>query len=370
MRFVSLNCTLSFRLACFSSLIISQACGELPGFTIAAKVDDFVQTPVLNDKIDILFVVDNSLSMDQEQANLTSSFGAFIDKFASKNLNFQVAVISTDVVNNADWWAAQGLYVNSSPYKDFPNNGPGTVLSKTGNDRILKPTSTNYIEQFSQNALLGTGGSGVEAGILSVIKALDSAQLAPGGWNEGLIREGAFFSLIFLSDEGESRVISPGASSYLRSYPTEYDARIDQFKTTLEALKPFQTDLIRVDAIVAPSVEACPTVGKTSGIPGIGTEYIRAAELFGGKTSNICDDFSEALESLGSDLVTVLTRFKLVQKPVGQIEVRVDNVLVPRDSTNGWEYLSETQEVEFRGSYIPKANSSIAVTYVPGAPLE
>lgn len=375
MRSVSLKNTLSLRLASFSSLfsfsLVVQGCGELPGFTVASKSDDFIQTPVLNDKIDILFVVDNSGSMAQEQQNLADSFETFIDKFSSKNLNFQVGVISTDVFANADYWAATGAYAVSSPYKNMPNNGPGSLLSKQGNDRIIRPTSINFIEQFKENVLLGTTGSGIEAGILSMIKAFDPAMLAAGGWNEGFIRNEAFLAVIFVSDEGESRAKSPAASSYLRGYPSEYDARIEEFTLTLDSLKPARRDLIRVEAIVARSVSECPTVGETSGVRGIGVEYIRAAEVFGDTTpSNICADFSSDLESLGADLVTILTKFKLVQKPLGQIVVTVDGVVVPRDSVNGWEYFAETQEVEFRGSFIPKANSKISVTYVPGAPLE
>jgi hypothetical protein len=359
-----------------SILLMTSACGELPGFTVDAKTDDFAQVPVLNDKIDILFVVDNSGSMANEQANLASSFGSFIEKFSEKDLKFQVGVISTDVFNNANYWAATGGYSASSPYKNLPNGGPGTLLSKIGNDRIITPDSVDFISQFQENVQLGTGASGAEAGIFSVIKFFNPTLFAEGGWNAGFIRDEAFLAVIFVSDEDESWGISgtPGISStaFIRTLTGgQKESRLAEFRQALMTAKNNDLDKIRVDSIVATTVAECPTVGYTAGFPGTGEVYKEAVEIFEkGNVSNICQDFSSDLESIGQGLVTLLAKFKLVQKPQGQIEVRVDGVVVPRDPVNGWEYLPETQEVEFRGTAIPNANSKITVKYVPGAPLE
>lgn len=52
-----------------------------------------VQTP---SKADILFVVDNSISMREEQAALSRSFAVLIDQLAAKDTSYRVGLVSTD----------------------------------------------------------------------------------------------------------------------------------------------------------------------------------------------------------------------------------------------------------------------------------
>lgn len=65
----------------------------------------------------------------------------------------------------------------------------------------------------------------------------------------------------------------------------------------------------------------------------------------------------------------MLSRFKLKQKPDGRIRVLVNGEVVLRDEVNGWAYIAETNEVEFRGDAIPASDAKIEVIYVPGEPL-
>ena len=354
--------------------VVLSSCGKLPGFTVNPKTDSFKQTAVRNDQIDILFVVDNSGSMVEEQKNLADSFEHFIANFANKDFNFQIGIVSTDNSVNADYWAGKGAFVAGgampSPYVDFPNAGPGSLLAYKTNDRILRPSSVDYVRQFEQNVKLGVRGSGAEMGILSATSALSATALQAGSWNEGFVRPGSLLSVIVMSDEDESK--SPSSVDYIRAYPDLKKARVDNFKAVVTSLRGEKPDLFRFDAIVARSKAECPTVGSSTpgNIDGTGEVYKEVADFYKGKTLNICQDFSDELNDLGSNLVQFLSRFKLIQKPEGQIEVVVNGVVVPRDATNGWDYLPETQEVEFRGSAIPSANAQISVNYVPGEPLK
>ncbi len=54
-----------------------------------------VQTP---SRADLVFLVDNSSSMTEEQAALTRSIDALIDEFAGTDTSYRVAVVSTDGV--------------------------------------------------------------------------------------------------------------------------------------------------------------------------------------------------------------------------------------------------------------------------------
>ncbi len=46
--------------------------------------------------VDVLFVVDNSGSMEQEQTKLAANFATFIQYFIDLELDFQLAVVTTD----------------------------------------------------------------------------------------------------------------------------------------------------------------------------------------------------------------------------------------------------------------------------------
>jgi hypothetical protein len=227
--------------------------------------------------------------------------------------------------------------------------------------RFLTPSAPDVIGQFQANAALGVTGSGYEVPLLSLLSFLD--QVGAGGYNAGFLRAESLFSVIVVTDEDETR--SNSSPSYLREFPAERVARVDQVVNRLKALRPENPAYVRLDAIVAPSAALCG-----SGYGNAYGEVVRdVATRMGGTINNICQDFSDELQEIGSTLVKVLTRFKILQPPTGTIEVRVGGEVVPQNEVNGWVYLRETQEVEFRGSAVPAADATINVSYVPGAPI-
>jgi len=350
-----------------SILFSLTACGELPGFNVDAKTDDFVQEPVRNDKIDILFVIDNSGSMADEQAILAQSFEEFIKKFTDKKLDFQVGVISTDHVSDASWWST------SNPrYADFANAGPGSLLGYQTNERILRADSENIVAKFVQNSTLGIIGSGAEAGVKAATTALSTTMLGAGGWNEGFVRDEAMLAVVFVSDEDEGVLTGSTAAQkryYIRGNATAAASRREAFVSRLGELKS-DVSLLSINAVVAPTQAECPSVWvNDDSLLSTGDFYMDIANEYGGKIIPICRDFSGPIIELGADLVKLLSRFKLKQKPDGQIRVYVNGTVVERDEVNGWAYISETNEVEFRGDAIPASDALIEVVYVPGEPL-
>lgn len=343
-------------------------CGKLPGFSVNAKSDSFQQAYTRNDKIDLLFIVDNSGSMDEEQANLSASFNNFIGEFTDKELNFQIGVISTDTVTTAAHWT-------NSPYNNFNNSGRGTLLYRktSGYQKILTsfmPDAT-VKTQFANNVLIGTNGSGAESGILSATQFLDTARLA--GWNNGFIRSDAFLSIIVVSDEDES--YGNTNSTYIKNNTTDKNARINGFLAALDTAKGVvdgDRSRIRFDAVVATDFSFCNNAvpGSVISASAVGTVYMEVAQTLSGVSVPVCTDFSSAIADIAEELVVATTRFHLAQPPDGPINgVYVNEGAVPHDATNGWQYLSASQEIEFRGTAIPSAGASIRVDYIPLTPL-
>ena len=167
--------------------------------------------PVKGTEVDIVFMVDNTGSMEQEQKNLTQNFPKLIDALKSSKFkdglpNLRIGIVSSDVgagnlyVDNACVTDGdKGKFQNKSQvagctppkdawieYKDGTTNTPGS------GDAVMKLKNA-----FSCIAQLGTDGCGFEQSIASVKKSLESTT------NPGFLRKGALLAVIFLTDEDD-----------------------------------------------------------------------------------------------------------------------------------------------------------------------
>jgi hypothetical protein len=92
------------------------------------------RSPDSAEAVDILWVIDNSGSMCQEQKAIRDNFTTFIDQIASQNIDFQIGVTTTDMSDNIDMVARPGyLQAMPQPVPGFTKgcsgdeDGPGEV---------------------------------------------------------------------------------------------------------------------------------------------------------------------------------------------------------------------------------------------------
>jgi hypothetical protein len=91
------NINARLALALVASLFSVACTGELPGsFRLAQQEQTFSAQIDVNTKIDLLWVVDNSSSMDVAQEKLRNGFAAFAAKYMLPTWDIRVAVITTD----------------------------------------------------------------------------------------------------------------------------------------------------------------------------------------------------------------------------------------------------------------------------------
>jgi hypothetical protein len=340
-----------------SMFLILTACGgKLPGFRVLEKSDTFQQASVTNNEVDMLFVIDNSGSMQDEQDSLAESFESFITEFADRELNFHIGIISTDNISGSSRWSSSNA---SGAYYGIYNNQIGSLLSKYSSYRWISPETPDLVNKFKNNVRLGINGSGYEMPLSVLVTSIDKA--ATGQWNEGFFREDAFLAVVVVTDEDEADSTTHDIS--VSNYPSTMATRLTNLENKLNTLKGSAANY-SLYAITSPSPAQCPSAYQT------GTAVMAAATRFGGETGNICNDFSTTLNHIGGNILSRATRFHLLQPPDGDIRIYVNGVEYPKDSThtNGWDYLAASQDVEFYGNYIPPSGSSISVTYVPAAP--
>lgn len=123
-------------------------------------------------KSDILFVIDNSCSMSNEQNNLATNSALFVDELLMSGVDFQIAVVTTDNPS-----IRGGIITNSTP---------------------------DVYSELSDAIVAGTVGSAIEEGQEMAKKALEG-DLHP---SSGFQRTDAFLSVIIVSDEDDFSVSS------------------------------------------------------------------------------------------------------------------------------------------------------------------
>lgn len=277
--------------------------------------DRFTQLPT--PAADVLFVVDNSCSMDAEQASLGSNLGAFLTYARSQAIDYQIAVTTTDR------YTEQGRFV--------------------GNPRIITPATPNQDAIFRQMVTLGTFGASDEAGLEAAYLALTDPNLS--GTNAGFLRQDAALAIIVVSDEEDS---SPRNVPFYQNF----------FLSIKGASNSAQFSF---SAVITPPGN-CPT-GATEG-----NRYISVAQATGGVIESICTaNWGTTLANIGLATFGLRRRFALSSQPVpSTIAVSVNGVADPSVTPTGqvhWRYDGPSNSVVFEQTAVPPSNATIEITY-------
>ena len=83
----------------------SAACSE---YSYSSKTTKDVFQQRRKNTVDVLMVVDNSCSMFEEQDKLAANFSGFIDAFDGTDVDWQIGVVTTDMVTEGDQGALRG----------------------------------------------------------------------------------------------------------------------------------------------------------------------------------------------------------------------------------------------------------------------
>ncbi len=175
--------------------------GEAPKFDLGIQPD--VQQDVEDGctKVDFLFVVDNSGSMEDDQANLISNFPNFITGIQSTLENveeYHVGVVTTDA------------YSGNLPACQVLGGLVSRTAGTASSDQLCGPYADgrNYMTEmddlatsFACAAQVGVSGNGIERPMNSMEAAVRGDYAAPGQCNEGFLRDDALLVVVIISDE-------------------------------------------------------------------------------------------------------------------------------------------------------------------------
>ncbi len=333
---------------CLVAPVLLTACPQDVNFTRQRANDTFYQEP--RDEVDILWIVDNSESMEEEQEELANRFSDFIvymDEVETL-MDFHLGVISTDM--------------------DSDNEERGHLL---GEPAVLTRDTEDYMTLFQERITVGIEGSGMEQGLEASFQALTEPMVSDA--NYGFLREEAMLALVYVSDEDDcsDRGALPNENyCYLDAYRPDL-IPVQEYVAAFRDLKD-DTEMVMASAIVGPD----EALGCDDSLPGL--RYHQVVQQLGGLVGNICEeDFTGIMDNLGLSVSGVRSSFPLSYAAVeNTIEVWVctedpcdetTGATVIPDELNGWVYDADTWFITFRGSSVPPRDSVITVTYEVGA---
>jgi hypothetical protein len=297
---------------------------EGEGAVDATQVDEFDQLG--RPEVDILFVVDDSCSMIEEQTALAQNLGTFLQFAQAQQVDYHIATITTD---------------------DFGDGGRFLPLNGNPSDRVVTPQTQPSPEAvFAQNVAVGTVG-GEERGLEAAYLALSSPLIF--GHNAGFLRTEAVLSIVFVSDEEDH-------SSRTVDFFTDFFLSIKGFSNSNQ---------FTASAIVS---ESPPCSGPGGQAPEAGTRYSAVQQRTGGIFQSICTaDWSRALEDLSTTAFGFKSRFFLSNQPVvTTLGVFVDDVRIDQRSPGGtvnWDYDYGTNSLNFTSFATPEPGAHIRVEY-------
>lgn len=271
----------------------------------------FDQAPM--PKVDVLWVIDNTNSMAEEQAALAEAFDTFADALDDLELAWQAGVVTTDV-----------------------GDDQAGVLQ--GNPWIIHPDLDDPAQAFAQAADVGTDPSATQAGLgaawLALSEPLRSAD------NRGFRRADASLHVVVVSDgddESEPLLGADPASAFLDFLDQEDD---NGLAATLSA-------------VIGDVPDGCGSAQP-------GTVYAAVAEATGGAVGSICAaSFDQVTAALGKASVSWPDTFLLQEAPAeGTVDAWIDEARVDEA-----DYTVSLDPPSITFASAPRAGATIRVRY-------
>jgi hypothetical protein len=272
------------------------ACMNRPLVEVEPVVESFVKhemTQVQFSGVDILVVVDNSMSMAEEQANLATNFPLLIQSLLNPPdsdgdtlpdhvpvRDLHIGVVSTDmgtggysVETCSDPIDGDNGELQHTPNPSFPGCEAAypTYLSYEREEPDV-PEIDRIATGFGCIATLGIDGCGFEQQLKATTKALIDHR---DGINAGFLRPDSILTILFVTDE-EDCSVAPGNEGIfdtldsslgnlnLRCFHHPYMVEpVDTYITALQSLRVDPEKLVLAFIVGVPQGEQCEGFGDT-----------------------------------------------------------------------------------------------------------
>lgn len=304
-------------------------------------------------KIDVLWIVDNSGSMQTSQENLANNFKSFIEKFQTLKFDYHIGVGATDAWKN--------IFASNLSFSLLRDGADTTAHSGVF---VIDRETPDLENTFMTNVRLGIKGSGDERAFQSFYATLTNPT------NSHFRRDDAFLAVIIVSDEDDfshdSYVFNKSDYNDPTLHPTQkYVDFLDAYTGRSDPSMPANYS---VSAITVTD-QACQQELDKDGFKRYpGTRYMDLVKATGGTVGSLCSSFANTLSSISDSIVNYSSVFPLTRVPlVETIRIHINGALIPNDEVNGWTYRASDNSIWFHGNSIPPSGSKIAIDFDPAS---
>ncbi|HLT35558.1 MAG TPA: vWA domain-containing protein [Enhygromyxa sp.] len=214
-------------------------------------------------KVDLLFVIDNSGSMADEQINLVNSFPSFIDEIQTQlegTDGYHIGVITSDAYIFNQGCTQEGAMVTATGGA----NSSQSVCGPYAEGHRYMTEADDLDQKFACAGQVGTGGDGNERPMQTMMAALSPSMNGAGGCNEGFLRDDALLVIVIITDEEDDHEIDGCAQL---PQPGSNGEPGGWFAGVVAAKAGQEKNIVVLSLVGPPGPDpvACPALDKCSG---------------------------------------------------------------------------------------------------------
>lgn len=292
-------------------ILLMLGCSADPtAFKLPVPEKKFVKTQgsisTYNPEVDILFIIDDSGSMQTYQSRLAANTDLFINEFFNaKFIDYHIG--ATTSTEDGPIWGGGSV-------------APGGKLHRVNGVSFVDRNTVSGSALLTEILSVGDNGSGTEK-FLSIPELTFSEELQKG-FNKGFFRENAHLLIFVLTDTGDqSDVSAQAAYDYL-----------------LKLKNGDESKLHFAGAFVTIETEKCTGEMESKKL----TKFKEFIKLFQGRgfRFNICQkNYGQELAEVAKDVVNAVSTVFLDNLPdVRTMQVYYGDQLIPNQESGGWTY--------------------------------
>ena len=257
-------------------------------------------------KVDLLFVIDNSGSMEDEQQNLVAAFPGFINTMQQELAStegYNVGVIRTDANDISCVAGRYGVLVT----RNFTAGSSNATCTPYASGGRYMTQDDDLASKFSCAALVGIGGDGDEHPAEALLAALSSPNTDAGECNEGFLRDDALLVVVIITDEEDDPENDQTACGMMPNAGSPGDPA-DWHQAVVDAKGGVDQNVVVLSLVGPDGADACPPLDKcNNAVDGAepAPRLVEFTNLFtNGFVGRVCDNydpfFQEAISTIKS----------------------------------------------------------------------
>ena len=317
----------------------------------AASVCDKIAVAKGNNKVDFIWVMDESGSMTPKRTDIANNANTLWKEAQTAGLDFRMAV--TNVVNPT------GSYANC--VGRFCTQISTNPQDTKGTDRFLQPTEQKIFEACIKNPPCYEGGQ--EYGLVNAKQAV-ALHIPRAANTPTKIRTGAQVVIVVVTDEIPNSLNSTIPSNELKTCPLKAATQTKLDAALKTAYMDYFAGLTSKDAKIDYFQVIGGVCSNTCNIQ-VAHGYKEVAAKFNGTTYDLCQtSLATDLKKLVQKIVLSGSPLNLTKSPiVASMQVSINGAAVARSKLNGYDYVATANSLMLYGSATPKVGTNVVISY-------